>query len=177
MMVIGIDPSLSETGVIGLRNGKIELSHLIKTKPSGDNPTRELDRLTGIVDEIVFKVNEYRPDAIVIEGIAFMARNTSALIQLCGLSYLMRAALFPNFKVYIVPPSCLKKFITDKGNAQKDLILLEIFKRYKVSFDNNNLADAYGLARLGENLIKKDVKLTKRQLEVVDLLSKQYEEN
>jgi crossover junction endodeoxyribonuclease RuvC len=173
---MGIDPSLSETGIIGLRNGRIELSHLIKTKPSGDNPTLELDRLVSIIEEIKYYAGKYKPDAIVIEGIAFMARNTRALIQLCGLNYLLRYTLFPLYKTYIVTPTSLKKFITNKGNCQKDLVLLEIYKRYKVSFDNNNLADAFSLAKIGESLIKKDKnKLTIRQSEVISILEKQYE--
>ena len=176
MLILGIDPSLTETGVIGLRNGKIDLSHLIKTKKAGDTPTLELDRLQTITDEIKSIVEEFKPNAIAIEGLAFMARNTTALVQLAGLNYFLRQLLFPNYKVYIVAPTCLKKFVTGKGNCQKDLMFLEIYKKYKVSFDNNNLCDAYSLARVGEALIDKEAKLTKQQKEVVKLLSKQYED-
>jgi crossover junction endodeoxyribonuclease RuvC len=54
----------------------------------------------------------------------------------------------------MVAPTALKKFITGKGNAKKELMLMKIFKRYGLEFENNNLADAYALARYGENLIK-----------------------
>jgi len=176
MFVLGIDPSLTESGIIGLRNGSIELSHLIKTKRTGDTPMLELDRLETIVNEIIFIADKYKPDAIVIEGMAFMARNTTALLQLSGLNYMMRHYLFPKYKTFIVPPTTLKKFITGKGNSPKEMMLLEVYKRYKKSFDNNNTCDAFCLAKLGEALINKDdPKLTKAQTEVVSLINKQYE--
>ena len=53
-----------------------------------------------------------------------------------------------DIKYKIVTPGELKKFITGKGQAKKDLILLNVFKRWGVEFDNSDLADAYGLSRM-----------------------------
>jgi crossover junction endodeoxyribonuclease RuvC len=171
---IGIDPSLTETGLIGLRGDTIEFSHLVKTKKNGDSPRQELDRLKDIVDEIAFILDKYQPAVVVMESIAMMARNTTALAQLCGLNYMLRDICYKNYLTYMVAPTGLKKFITSKGNCQKELILLEIYKRYNVSFDNNNLADGFALAKIGEALINPEAKLTQQQKEVISVIKKQY---
>ncbi len=50
-----------------------------------------------------------------------------------------------NFK--IIAPGTLKKFVTGDGRAKKDLMLLKVYKKWGVEFSDDNLADAYGLAR------------------------------
>ena len=51
-----------------------------------------------------------------------------------------------NFKV--IAPGTLKKFVTGKGNSKKDLMLLKTYKKWGVEFEDDNLCDAYGLARM-----------------------------
>lgn len=172
---IGIDPSLTETGVVGVKNGKIQFSHLIKSKKIGDTPREEMKRLKGIVNAVISIIEKYNPKIVVMESIAFMAHNTSALAQLCGINYMIRDLIYKDHSLYMVTPTGLKKFITGKGNCQKDLMLLESYKRYKISFNNNNSCDAFGLAKIGEALINKDLKLTKQQQEVIEGLKKQYD--
>lgn len=170
MVSLGLDLSLTATGAIRLAEGKIIGRQLIKVKTKGKKPLDELNRITEIRDSII----ENDVEIVVIEGLAFMARNTTALCQLAGLNYMVRERFaLSNIPFVIVPPTALKKFITGKGNCAKDLMLLETYKRYKVSFDDDNLCDAYGLARIGEALINKNIKLTKPQQEVVDMVQKQ----
>lgn len=176
-LIIGIDPSLCESGVVGIRSGKVVFSHLIKSKKTGDTPLLELQRLRDIVAEVKFLLDKYKPAAVVMEGIAFMARNTTSLAQLCGLNYMIRDVCYDGYPTYIVTPTGLKKFITGKGNCAKELMLLETYKRYNVSFSNNNSCDAYGLARVGEAIIIKDLKLTVPQEEVAKIVKKQYEKD
>lgn len=166
---IGVDPSLTGTGVIVLQGGQIVERTVIKSKPCGDRPRDELLRLVTIVSSVRDIIDKYTPEIIAIEGLAFMARNTSSLVQLSGLNYLLRMA-FADTKFVVVTPSSLKKFVTGKGNVQKDLILLETFKRYGVSFEDNNECDAYGLAQIGHAILDiHTLPLTKAQQEVVDL--------
>lgn len=47
-----------------------------------------------------------------------------------------------------VPPMTLKKYATGKGTAKKQEMLLQIFKRWGVEFNDDNAADAYALGRL-----------------------------
>lgn len=170
MKILGIDPSLTGTGYVILTNGKIESKQLVKTKPTGNNKIAELKRLIKIKD--AFKTQGI--DLAIIEGLAFMARNTSALVQLAGLSYLIREKLYTRGVPFIVvAPSSLKKFITGKGNSPKDCMLMEVYKRYGITFDNDNLCDAFSLAKIGTAILGNG-KLTKFQKEVVELLKLQY---
>ena len=103
-----------------------------------------------------------------------MARNTTALTQLAGLSYFCRAMLYDlDIKFYMCAPTSLKKFCTGKGNAKKDIVILSVFKKWGFSSDNSDIADAYVLARIGESIINNNVKLTKTQIEVIMLLKHQ----
>ena len=47
-----------------------------------------------------------------------------------------------------VPPMTLKKYASGKGNAKKQEMLLQIYKRWGMEFNDDNAADAYGLARI-----------------------------
>lgn len=47
----------------------------------------------------------------------------------------------------IVTPGEVKKFVTGKGNAKKELIIKEVYKRYGFDTDINDIADAYAIAR------------------------------
>jgi len=169
-VIIGLDLSLTGTGCIKLQDGRVISQQLIKTKPTGDNYMNGLLRLLEIRD----KINIAEVDIAVIEGMAFMARNTTALVQLAALNYFIREKLYLNkIPFIIVAPTSLKKFITSHGNAKKDVMMMETYKRYHVTFSDNNLCDAYGLARIGESLLNKEVVITKIQQEVINLLTKQ----
>ena len=57
---------------------------------------------------------------------------------------------FDDDRKYIlkVPPMTLKKFAAGKGNAKKQEMLLQIYKRWGLEFTDDNAADAYALGRL-----------------------------
>lgn len=176
MSVIGIDLSLTGTGIVKLKDGKITEQKLIKSKPSGDLPLDELKRIVTIRESIAKEIDS-DPNSIIqlvaIEGLAFMARNTTALVQLSGLNYMIREKLYSlKIPFVIVAPTSLKKFITGKGNIAKEMMLLETYKKYKVYFTDNNLCDAYGLAMIADSLVNSEKK-PKHQQEVVNLLKKQ----
>ena len=66
-----------------------------------------------------------------------------------ALHYYLRIFFRKNNIAYnIIAPGTLKKFVTGKGTAKKELMLLKTYKKWKVEFEDNNLCDAYGLARL-----------------------------
>jgi Holliday junction resolvasome RuvABC endonuclease subunit len=47
-----------------------------------------------------------------------------------------------------IPPMTLKKYAAGKGNAKKQEMLLQIYKRWGIEFNDDNAADSYALARL-----------------------------
>ncbi|MBW2559181.1 MAG: crossover junction endodeoxyribonuclease RuvC [Deltaproteobacteria bacterium] len=174
MISIGVDTSLVSTGLVILIDGKLHCRETIKSKPTKEKtPKAELKRIIRIVEAIADTMDEYKPEVLVIEGLAFMARNTTALVQLSALNYMVRHEAYKrSIPFYVVAPTSLKKFITGKGNSQKDQMMLETYKRYGVSILDNNECDAYGLARIGYAMTGKD-KIISLQQEVLDLLKKQ----
>jgi crossover junction endodeoxyribonuclease RuvC len=173
MTVIGLDLSLTHTGVCVLSDEKTDVFS-IKSKPSGDSHKDELLRIKGIVSKIEEAVVSHKVDLVVLEGLAFMARNTTALVQLSGLNYLVRDMAHRNqIDFLVVAPSSLKKFITGKGNSQKDHVMLALYKNYDITLLDNNEADAYGLAKCGRVYLGDEEALNQAQKEVVTLLNKQ----
>ena len=172
---LGLDLSLVGTGVVILKNGKLVKKELLKSKPSGDKPINELKRIRKIVESLEFITSEHMPDIAVIEGLAFMARNSTALVQLSALNYMTRAMLDDyNIPFIIVAPTSLKKFITGSGASKKDVMLIETYKRYGVSLLDDNICDGFGLAQVGLALLGGNSKATnKLQEEVLELLKKQ----
>lgn len=173
-LVAGIDPSMTATGVVLLGDSGFQKTELIKSKKQEGN-YGELERLTEIRDKACALVDN--SSLVVMEGLAFMARNTSALVQLSALNYLIREQLWRwGIPFVIVAPSTLKKFATGKGNAKKDSMYLETYKRWGLSFSDDNLCDAHALARIGEALLMEDIKgLPQFQQETINLLKPQYE--
>ena len=55
----------------------------------------------------------------------------------------------PNLRTpLVVPPMTLKKYATGKGTSKKQEMLLQMYKRWGVEFNDDNAADSYALARL-----------------------------
>ena len=172
---LGLDLSLVDTGLVILEDGKIKKQTLIKSKPVGKKPIDELHRIRKIVEQVELIITDDLPDIAIIEGMAFMARNTTALVQLSALNYMTRALLV-DYKIpfVIVAPTSLKKFLTGSGKAKKDVMLIETFKRYGVTILDDNECDAYSLAQIGLALLGANSKATiKKQNEVLSLLKKQ----
>jgi crossover junction endodeoxyribonuclease RuvC len=172
MNVLGLDLSMTASGCVVLKDGHLEVKLLIKTKPTAEKThVKELERLMSIVSKIEDILSEREIAMVAIEGLSFGSRNSSALIQLSGLNYMVRKLLY-EYKIpfVIVAPTTLKKYITGKGNGPKDVIMMNIYKKYGVTLTDNNLADGYALARVAEALMNKDIKLTSFQKEVVALL-------
>ncbi len=149
---VGLDLSLTATGITILSGGKKIYSGVIKSKPTGKKPTDELLRLKSIVQSIgdILANNGVEPDLVAIENLAFGVRNATALTQLAGLNYFVRdMCRYRGWPFILVAPMTLKKFITGSGKSDKNVMLLETFKRYGESFLNDNESDSYGLAQIG----------------------------
>lgn len=145
-LYIGLDPSFTGTGLVVLnKDADIVDKQLIKTS---SNQCME-ERLINIVKDLdKFIDSDNNSNLIYIEGPSYSS-NGAFTLQMGALHYYIRIFLYKNSLEYvIIPPTKLKKFVTGKGNCKKELILLKIYKKWGVEFDDNNIADAYGLARM-----------------------------
>ena len=178
-ITIGLDLSLVRTGYAILEDGKVLDFGLIKSKPSGDLPVNETRRIKKISEDIIWELKEALgkkiPDLILIENLAFMVRNTTALTQLAGLNHIIRIMIDDmDWPFILVAPTSLKKFITGSGKGDKNMMLMSIYKNYGFEALDDNTGDAYGLGVIGLSLLEKPMKKPiKPQEEVINLLKKQ----
>lgn len=108
---------------------------------------------------------------VVIEGFAFAARG-NAVVQLAGLQYLVRHLLFKQqIQFRLVTPNQAKKFLTGRQNADKNVVLKEVFKRYRIDVDDDNIADAINLNKIGQALIGLIALENQAQREVMEELA------
>ncbi|MCK9369492.1 hypothetical protein M0R04_06130 [Candidatus Dojkabacteria bacterium] len=174
-MILGADLSLTGSGIVVLKDDLVVHQDLIKSKTT-KYPVDEIKRLQGIVNQIPIEVGGELIKLAIIENLAFMARNTTALVQLSALNYFLRAKLIDfNIPFVLVAPTTLKKFAIGKGNAGKNEMMLSVYKRWEITLVNDNLADSYALARIGNALLGIDTELTKAQQEVLKLLKPQLQ--
>jgi len=147
MRIMGLDLSLCNTGVVVLDSElKIIYNETIKSKPQEDGTAR----IVMLGGKVLQKTQYYRQDLTVIEGPAFGMKNTNCIWQLGELAGVVKQYLYLHeFKFIVIPPTQLKKFITGKGNAKKDQMMLAVYKKYGVEFADDHQCDAYALARMG----------------------------
>ena len=152
---IGIDPSYNGFGIMILDiEGNIIQQELLKSK-SGDEIE---DRIMSLEQDFKFICNIDNLVIIYIEGPSFSSKG-SFVLQMGALHYYLRIFFCKNnIKYNIITPGNLKKYVTGTGNCKKELILLKTYKKWGIEFSDNNLADAYGLARMAVDEFKKDNK-------------------
>lgn len=153
MRVIGLDLSLTATGVALIEDGSITV-RTITSKPSGDSLDARQARLHNLVANLLTNHMPTDPvDLVVIEQPAF-SRTTGHHHDRSGLWWMVVDAIW-GWREEItpmaeVPPTTLKKYATGKGNAAKDAVLLAVARRYPhVDIRDNNMADALVLAAMG----------------------------
>jgi len=148
---LGIDPSISGTGLVALRQSKFNYPDLVLereiTAPKG---VLGLERVKLIALEIMGAIHELKPDVIVVEGYSLHMGHASSVVQLVELGGILRFLMMLDGLKWLDPrASVLKKFVTGKGTAQKDQMMMWVLKRWGHTSASNNTADAYGLAAIG----------------------------
>jgi Holliday junction resolvasome RuvABC endonuclease subunit len=135
------------------------------------SPYRGVQRLHDIGQFIISKLEFLEQNKndiydIAMEGTVLHSQSASVLGELAGVVKLVIFDWFndaPNEQLRTplqVPPMSLKKFVAGTGNATKDVMLLNIYKKYGVELRDNNAADAYGLARIAAEYVTDDVEKT-----------------
>lgn len=142
---IGLDLAFSNNGFCCIdESGKIVHDEVVVSKPNQDDESR----LIFLSEKICDMIKQYSPEKVCIEGLSFGSKGQS-ISQIGALHYLIRIFLYrEKIKYQIITPTQLKKFVTGVGNCKKELMLLKTYKKFQVEFDDNNLCDAYCLARI-----------------------------
>lgn len=152
--------SYSET----LNNFSYILYNKYEKNDSDDNTQFEMNKLFNnimITDNILSIINQnielsnfdaqYDKIFIAMEGISYQSSQTKSLLDLSGLSTLIRYRIYNFFKDYkgnlhIFTPSEIKKFASGNGNCSKD-VMIGLFKTSYKEISQlpkiDDIADAY----------------------------------
>lgn len=141
MKIVGLDLSLTSTGVAIADEATNHSAYTIKPKESGH------DRLARIILAVMTEACD--ADLVVIEGPAFGAKG-SAYHQLAGLWWIVTHALWDESIPYaVMSPFELKKYATGTTKSDKDAMMLATARRFASFSGDNNAADALWLAAAG----------------------------
>lgn len=156
--VLGLDLSLTSTGLALVEDGELTAWHCIK---SGGKKTATIEQTSERIDKIVSEVYETAhawtglgdfPEAVdlaVIEAPSFGSKNGSAHERgglWWGVASMLRICDAPMLKL---APTSRAKFITGSGRADKHDVLKLARQRWHMDIPNHDVADAAGLAQWG----------------------------
>lgn len=157
MNIMGLDLS-TKSGIIVLSD---DPAFYFSTELE-NKKLKGLDRVVWFKEAAGKLLDTYKPTLAVIENYGF--GNSFTLVTLVELGTAVRLACKErNIDMVFIPPTSLKSFIGDgdgKGKITKDMIMLEVYKRWGFDPTTNNIADAYGLSRIGKAILGLD-KITK----------------
>lgn len=143
--LIAIDASLTNTAVcLYQRDGTYQM------KCFGSKPAPGLARFWRY-RELVSSIEQFVPsDArVFLEGYAFGARG-AAILSIAEFGGMLRDVLIDRLcGLTEVPPTVVKLFAAQKGNADKRAMAVAAVKRWGVEFPTDDEVDAFALAKLG----------------------------
>lgn len=151
---LGIDPSLTGFAVTAIcEDGSAFESWLHKSQLRG------VRRLMDISQFITKRITEYTglgweikdcavEDTVVASHSAVVLGELAAVVKVTCATKLPEPGKYP----LKVPPTMVKKFATNKGNAKKNEVLLSCYKSWGIEFTDDNLADSYVIARMSAGL-------------------------
>lgn len=166
MSIIGLDLSLTGTGIVALDNsGELLKSHTVS--PRKLIGMERLDFIRREVSEFISSIPTY-PTFLALENYAFASKgDTTKLAELGGI---IKLTLFRNNIPFIkAAPIQVKKFATGDGRSEKDQVMLQVFKRWGFEASDNNQADAFVLAKIAQ-FIEMKLRGTSFQDEVIQAI-------
>lgn len=166
--VLGLDLSTATGAAVATHSkGKTAVVHIGMIK--APKKVSGWPRVEHIAADALQLVATWKPDLVVLEGYGF--GQMASIVTLAEIGSVIRFLLYQDKIPYIdVPPSSLKKFVAGKGNAKKEMMILNVFQHYGIQVSTNDEADAVGLCMFG--LCAAGVKFTQAQRDTVAAVTK-----
>lgn len=164
----GVDQSLTKTGVCVLRDGDVVHTQRIRVSRKLRGPAR-LVYLRDQLQEILlpFK-NHIRHASLEAQSLGSIG-DLDQLGQVSGMVQVVLSDMGVH-NPFKVPPATLKKFVAGHPQASKERMLRATEKVWGLAFDNDDVCDAHGLARISEEYVERK-SILRHQLEAVHSLS------
>ena len=156
MRIIGIDPSLTATGIATIDTNhpdhiRIHTETIHSTK-TGNTITHRLTRF-GTVADTLLDTMPTNLDLAIIEGPAYAAHGAGTWDRAGMWWNIARILHRLDIPTIEVPPATRCRYATGKGNAAKDVVMISAVRRYPAAdITDNNQADAVILAAIGARL-------------------------
>ena len=153
--ILGIDPSLTRTGIAITDTDGIAVTHLTSKGKAGATPAESAERLDRLSDDLSNLAASLGDVALAVIESPAMAHANAGTSLINGLWWTyVRALHSAGVPIVTVAPTTLKVYATGKGTAGKDEVLLQVARRYPmVTIESNDQADAVVLAALGWHLV------------------------
>jgi Holliday junction resolvasome RuvABC endonuclease subunit len=163
-IALGIDQSLTGFALTALNVGRPECYETWVYK----SPYKGIQRLADIRfwlrEKIIWLALEgHEFHDVAMEGTVLASHSALVLGELAAT---VKLTLWDQFEDTMVehcmtplqiPPMTLKKYAAGKGNAKKQEMLMQIYKRWGIEFNDDNAADSYALARLASGSITGEI--------------------
>jgi crossover junction endodeoxyribonuclease RuvC len=150
--VLGIDPSLSSTGLAVIHHGSdtVAVDHISTTGHRDATITDRVERITRITKGVAEWLTPHYVQLAVIEGPSLGSRGGSPWDR-AGLWWaIVEHTLAAGIPLAIAAPSTRAKWATGSGGADKVAVAAAMQRRYPdVELGNSDEADALALATMG----------------------------
>ena len=170
LVAIGIDQSLTgfALSAVSIAEPKKHITWVYKSPYFGIE--RLADIRQWLIDTLDYVSDGHGIVDIAMEGSVLASH---AALVLGELAAVVKMAIYDYFDEdencrypLKVPPMTLKKYAAGKGNAKKQEMLMQIYKRWGIEFNDDNAADAYALGRLaGKTAIDETERAVAKQIE------------
>lgn len=147
-VVVGIDLSMTSTGLALLTGDGYMDAYAIQTDP---NTGTQIERQSIITSTVMKNIREFelvqgKVDTVFMEGYS-MSSRFGQVFTLGELGGIMKYRLIgAGYRVGVLPPSSVKKFIGAGGGADKKGVAAAMKEHYGVEFDTTDQTDAAVLA-------------------------------
>lgn len=162
----GYDLSLTGTGLVVLDDDKkVVASRRLSSSLTG------VERLAFISASIEEIIGKYPPTMICQEDYIMngAGRNPGRAFHIGELGGVVKVLLYSlDLEPILVGPTRLKKYVSGKGNTEKDMMIMYVYKNFGFEAPSNDEADAYGLAHLAHSIYYNTTEgMNEKQLEVI----------
>lgn len=166
-----LDVSTSNTGLTMIQGDRCIITSLPFSKiprVSSQKDEKLVEKFRGIEKMLNALTKKYPPShTIVMEGI-FINRSfvNSSEILLKFHGFLIH--YFLNHELRYIPPSNIKKALTGKGNAKKEIVQEKILERWPIEFMNTDQSDAFAVYITWEMMEEKPMKIERIEVKTYE---------